>query len=54
MDMEENAAFVINNAGAYHTTCIELEVTALAVNTIIEVTDVSSILYLFQVCLIHN
>ncbi|KAK7499885.1 hypothetical protein BaRGS_00008976, partial [Batillaria attramentaria] len=36
MEMEESSNFVINNSGAYHTVCVELEVTSLAVNTIIE------------------
>jgi hypothetical protein len=37
MELEESSTFVINNSGTYHTTCVELEITALAVNTIIEV-----------------
>ncbi|XP_076438241.1 DNA polymerase epsilon catalytic subunit A-like [Babylonia areolata] len=36
MEMEESSTFVVNNSGTYHTTCVELEITALAVNTIIE------------------
>ncbi|XP_070201892.1 DNA polymerase epsilon catalytic subunit A-like [Littorina saxatilis] len=36
MEMEESSTVVINNSGTYHTDCVELEITALAVNTIIE------------------
>lgn len=37
MEMEESNSIAVNNSGAYHSVCIELEVTSLAVNTIIEV-----------------
>ncbi|KAL8598378.1 hypothetical protein ACOMHN_032655 [Nucella lapillus] len=36
MEMEESSGFTVNNSGTYHTTCVELDITALAVNTIIE------------------
>ena len=41
MEMEESSSVVINNSGTYLTNCVELEVTALAVNTIIEVQPLS-------------
>ena len=37
MELEESSSVDVNNAGCYSTVCIEVDVTSMAVNTLIEV-----------------
>ena len=37
MELEESVNADMNNKGTYNSVCVELEITSLAVNTIIEV-----------------
>ena len=41
-ESEESGAVEVNNAGCYSTVCVELDVTSLAVNTLIQVTTPST------------
>ena len=50
MDMEESCSVSINNSGAFYSTCVELEIAALAVNTIIEVRGHMLITLIFALC----
>ena len=39
MEMEEKTTIEVNNPGAYSTVCVEMDMSSLAVNTVIEVND---------------
>lgn len=46
MELEESSVVEVNNPGAYSTVCVDVELTSLAVNTIVEVGKKPMILLL--------
>ncbi|GFR70989.1 DNA polymerase epsilon catalytic subunit A-like, partial [Elysia marginata] len=43
MELEESSVVDINNPGAYSTVCVDLELTSLAVNTIVESAHINEL-----------
>lgn len=56
MELEESTSVEVNNPGTFPTVCVELGISSLAVNTIIEVPtiELNNLLKYMNLCSLHK